>query len=244
MEKYEEALERIGLTKNEVKVYLALLRMEKASVVDLTKKSGVHRVNVYDVISRLIDKGLISTVMKSNKRIFQAANPEQLFDLLNEKQEQLQRVMPELKKEFKSEGKKQEVYHFFGREGIMRAYYMMLDQNKMIYGWGGSGVTRKYLEHRHEMWNKERLRRKIKGKNLYFEFTRKKKSELAWDDPSMEIKYLPDEFRTPALVDIAGDLVVNLIPVENELAAIVIENKELAETYRRFFEFMWKFAKD
>ena len=49
-----------GLTVNEAKVYIALLERGSSAVNDITKASGVHRVNVYDVIERLQTKGLIS----------------------------------------------------------------------------------------------------------------------------------------------------------------------------------------
>src|SRR3989344_3560466 len=165
----ENNLVRVGLTKNEAKVYLALLKLGSATVVEITKTAKVHRVNVYDVIERLTEKGLISSVIQTDKRIFQPADPDQLLELIKEKEELLINILPSLRAEFEIKKEKQDVHHFFGAEGIMRAYYMMLDQKATIYGLGGSGLNRKYLEHRHDMWNKERLKRKIKGKLLYFE---------------------------------------------------------------------------
>lgn len=239
----EEALTKLGLTKNETRVYLALLRLGSATAIEITKLSKVHRVNVYDVLERLRGKGLISTILQANKRIYEAANPEQLMQLVKEKEELLIEVMPELKQEFASKKEKQQVHHFFGPEGVMRAYYMMLNQNTTIYGLGGSGLNRKYLKHRHEMWNKERLKKKIHGKMLYYEFTRGDK-EKGWQDPTAKIRYLPNKFRTMGMIDICGDLVVNLLPLEGDIMAIVIENKVLADTYRQFFNFMWQFAKE
>jgi len=239
----EEALIGLGLTKNEAKVYLALLRLGKATAVEITKQSHVHRVNAYDVLERLQQKGLIATVFQANKKIYDAANPEQLSTLIKEKQELLEQVMPSLQQEFKLKKEKQQVYHFLGVEGVMQAYSMILEQNTTLYALGGSGLNRKYLKHRHEIWNKERIKRGIKGKGLYYEFTRKTGAAGWKKDKTMEIRYLPDKFRTLGMVDICGDLVVNLLPIEGSIMAIVIENKTLADTYRQFFEFIWQFAK-
>ncbi|MBW2978022.1 hypothetical protein KY331_04210 [Candidatus Woesearchaeota archaeon] len=238
----EEILVKSGLTKNEAKVYLALLKLGSATAVEITKKSGIHRVNTYDVLERLLEKGLISTIMQAKKRIYEAANPRQLLKLLQEKEEMLSKAMPDLIDTFKSKKEKQQVHHFFGPEGVMQAYYMMLDQKEMLYAIGGAGINRKFLKHRHEIWNKERIKRKIHGRGLYYEFTRTHK-ESGWDDPTMNIRYLPDKFKTLGMVDICGDLVVNLLPIEGNIMAIVIENKVLADTYRKFFEFMWQYAK-
>ncbi|RLE45719.1 MAG: TrmB family transcriptional regulator, partial [Candidatus Methanomethylicota archaeon] len=39
----EQVLREMGLSKNEIKVYLTLLKLGSANVGDITKKSGVHR---------------------------------------------------------------------------------------------------------------------------------------------------------------------------------------------------------
>lgn len=165
-----------------------------------------------------------------------------MIQLIKEKEELLNNIMPQLSQEFKLKKEKQQVHHFFGPEGVMRAYYMVLDQNATLYSIGGSGINRMYLKHRHEMWNKERIKRGIKGKALYYEFTRGSK-EKGWQDPTVEIRYLPDKFQTQCMVDICGNLVVNLLPIEDNIMAIVIEHKALAESYRQFFKFMWEHAK-
>tara|TARA_B100000315_G_scaffold259938_1_gene318229 strand:- start:1575 stop:2306 length:732 start_codon:yes stop_codon:yes gene_type:complete len=237
----EETLVKVGLTKNEAKVYLSLLRLGSASVVEITKHSRVHRVNVYDVLERLREKGLISSIMQSNKRIYEAASPTQLAKLIEEKQVLLNQIMPNLKEEFKIKKSPQEVHHFIGPEGIMQAYYMMLDQKETIYALGTSGLNRTFLKHRHEMWDRERKKRNIKGQLIYYEFKRKDK---VWGvDKTVELRYLPDSYKTLGSVDICGDLVVNLLPVENNVMAIVIENRILADTYRSFFNFIWDKAK-
>ena len=238
----EDALIKAGLTKNESKVYLALLHLNSATAVDITKRSKVHRVNVYDVLERLQRKGLISAVIKSNKRIYEAADPQQLVKLIKEKEEVLNQVMPSLQQEYFTKKEKQNVYHFLGPEGVMQAYYMMLNKNQTIYGFGGSGLNRKYMKHRHEMVVKEIEKRKTSIKVIYYESTRKNRKK-SWKDDRAQIRFMPDKFKTICMVDICGDLVVNLLPIEDNIMAIVIENKVLADTYRQFFNFMWGHAK-
>lgn len=239
----EQALQAAGLTKNESKVYLALLKLNTATASEITKSSRVHRVNVYDALERLREKGLISSIMRSNKRIYEAASPEQLLKLLKEKEEIVQGALPSLRQEFTLKRDQQLVHFFIGPEGVMQAYYMMLKQQKTIYAIGGSGFNRKYLKHRHVMFNKDRIAQGVHGKVLYYEFTRKDKNSGWSSDELMEIKYIPDEFQTPGMVDICGDVVVNLLPTADTLMAIVIENRLIADTYREFFRFMWQFAK-
>jgi HTH-type transcriptional regulator, sugar sensing transcriptional regulator len=237
----EDALAECGLTSNESRLYLALLESGTATAVEISRKSKIHRVNVYDLLERLMGKGLISCVVRGYKKIYRVSDPEQLMRLVEKKREILGEAMPGLKAGFKARKSKEQVYNFFGPEGVMRAYFMMLDQKEMIYGIGGSGLNRRFLKHRHELWNKERLRRKIRMKVLYYEFTRREK-DVGWQDSTVSVRFLPDKYKTMGMIDVCGSLVVNLLPVEGDIMAIVIENKVLADTYRQLFRFMWKYS--
>ena len=53
---YEELLREMGLSPNEARVYEALLKTGEASVQTIAIKSKVHRRNVYDAISKLMEK--------------------------------------------------------------------------------------------------------------------------------------------------------------------------------------------
>lgn len=236
-----ETLAECGLTYNESKVYLALLRLGSASAIEIAREAAVHRVNAYDILERLYEKGLISILNFGHKQRYEIASPQQLLHLVQQKEQLVQQLLPELELQYKSK-KRNNVLQFFGPEGVMRAYFMMLEQKSPIYGLGGSGLNRKFLKHRHELWNKERISNGIKMKVLYYEFTRKQK-ESSWQNSTVEVRYLPNKFKTVGMVDVCGNLILNLIPVENNVMAIIIENKILADTYRQFFNIIWQFAR-
>ena len=62
------------LAKNESKLYLSLLELGSASATQLIQKSGLHRAVVYDILERLIEKGLASFVIKGRKKYFERVN--------------------------------------------------------------------------------------------------------------------------------------------------------------------------
>ncbi len=68
--------------------------------------------------------------------------------------------------------------------------------------------------------------------------------EKSWKEKTVKIRYLPDSKRTPCMIDICGSLIVNLIPQENTIQTIVIRNQNLADTFKTFFEEIWKIAKE
>src|SRR3989344_2186615 len=82
-------LENIGLTKGEAKVYLALIELGSTTVGPLVKKANVAYSNIYEILNRLVDKGLVSYIVKSKTKYFQAASPKSFSDYFNKKEQEL-----------------------------------------------------------------------------------------------------------------------------------------------------------
>jgi len=238
----EKVLAEIGFSNGEVKTYIALLDLKEAGASEISKKSQIHRVNIYDILKKLEEKGLVSEIIKNSKKIYLPSNPDHLVEVINQKKESLLSVLPLIKKKLTDSKKEQQVFYLTGVQGILQAYYMMLAEGEEVLGLGGSGYTRKLLGYKHDLWNKVRLERKIKMRTIYYEFTRNDK-EKSWIDKTVQIKYLPNDKQTKCMIDICGDLVVNLIPIENNVQVVVIKNSELAQTYKMFFETIWESAK-
>ena len=76
----QSTLESLGLTKNEVKTYLALLELGSVPAGPLIKKLGMHRAAVYNLLDILIEKGLVHFVSKANRKNFEALKPEKLLN--------------------------------------------------------------------------------------------------------------------------------------------------------------------
>lgn len=71
-------LVKIGLTENEAKTYLLLLK-HKLTAAKIAQSIGVNRSNIYGIISSLIEKGFIRE-MNANVRTFVANNPKIAFN--------------------------------------------------------------------------------------------------------------------------------------------------------------------
>ena len=78
-------MQKIGLTKNEVQIYLTILKAGPILAGEITQRSGIHRRNVYDALERLKEKKLVSFIIKDNKKYFQINHPNKFLDLLEEK---------------------------------------------------------------------------------------------------------------------------------------------------------------
>ncbi|HUU28727.1 MAG TPA: helix-turn-helix domain-containing protein [archaeon] len=56
-----ESLQALGLSRNEAKVYLSLLRYNPVTGYRLSKSAGIRRSVVYDALHRLIERGAVYT---------------------------------------------------------------------------------------------------------------------------------------------------------------------------------------
>ncbi|KKU13344.1 MAG: hypothetical protein UX20_C0024G0004 [Candidatus Magasanikbacteria bacterium GW2011_GWC2_45_8] len=70
----------------------------------------------------------------------------------------------------------------------------------------------------------------------------------ALEDAKGHYRILPQEYATPGLVDIFGDYVVTFVSigignVGEEVTIFVMKNKELAESYKTWFNFIWDHCK-
>ena len=95
-----QVLQEIGLSSTESKVYLALLELGSTLAGEITKKSQINRTNVYDALERLIEKGLATYVISSNRKVFEPVEPNKLKTMLEEKQEKLKEILPLLQSRY------------------------------------------------------------------------------------------------------------------------------------------------
>ncbi len=82
-------LERIGLTKGEIKVYFALLELGPTTTGPLVDASEVSSSKIYLVLDRLLKKGLVSYSMQARKKYFEPADPRRIIDYLEERQKEI-----------------------------------------------------------------------------------------------------------------------------------------------------------
>ncbi|MBR9705145.1 TrmB family transcriptional regulator, partial [Candidatus Pacearchaeota archaeon] len=118
-------LRKIGLSDGEIKVYNALLEIGVSSMNNIHEKVGIDRRNIYDILNKLIERGLVSYIDKNNKRVFKITNPEKILSYIEEKKSNLNeirksvsKVIPQIQEVYLS--KKNDIFAeiFKGPEGM------------------------------------------------------------------------------------------------------------------------------
>jgi sugar-specific transcriptional regulator TrmB len=241
---YEEILTKFGLIPNEAKVYEALLGLGEASVQKISLKAKIHRRTVYDEIKKLIEKGLINESIVNGEKHFVATNPERLIEILKEKEQMINKVLPQMKGLYKSIENKEEARFFKGIEGFKIYLQAILDEGEDVYFIGAKAFwldprLQHYLRH----FDKERKKRGIKFYHIFDYEVKEQKPEIL-KIVGKPYKFLPKKYSSQTAIDIFGDYVVTFVGVEpgtlhEEPLQFMLKSKELADGYRKFFQFMW-----
>ena len=245
-----EVLKRIGLTDGEIKVYLALLELGSSTTWKITQKSRVSGSKVYEVLNRLIEKGLASSITKNNVKYFEAASPTRSLDYLDSKNKEIEhekneirKIMPELLLKQKS-AKPAEVKVFVGFEGAKTAYedaMQRLKKGDEILGW--------CLTEQPESWeiyfNK---REKVRdGKGIIHKSIINEKYQSLYKVrkkfKNTFIRFFPKELEMPTTVEIWKNKVALFVITKENPITIVIESPAAADSFRKYFHIMWKTAK-
>lgn len=246
-----ELLEKAGLTKSEVKVYLALIDLGSSAVTKITSKAKVASSKTYELLDKLIEKGLVTTYKDDNVRYFKAVDPQRLVDYIEDKKIELEKnrkeilkLLPILKSRFKAQIKEIEVELFKGYRGIETIFKDMIrtlnkGEEFWVIGGGDTPTTNPKTKLFFERIHKERSKRGIILKIIFSEARRKTLKKMAMFSHTFS-KYLP--YGTPSTINIYKDITILLVmsPIP---AGIRIKDKHITESYKKYFEELWKKAK-
>lgn len=241
----EEILEDIGFTRNEIKVYISLIKLGASTTGKIIKNTGMHRAMVYDTLEKLLQKGIISFVIQNNRKIFKAHDPKRLNQYIEEKQQKLQTIIPELSEIYKFPKVSIQTNVYEGKEGIKTIFEDILKTKPDFYyvfpSYGGAKeILPFYLEH---FYNKaEKLGIKLKGIVIDTPQGRKRGKEVS-KHKNVELKYMPKEFVSPATTYAYNNKVAFIIWSKEAPMAIMIESRSMYESFLNYFNVLWRVSK-
>lgn len=245
---YEKEFELLWLSQNEAKIYQTLLVFWELSVWKISTHSGIHRRNVYDVADRLLEKWLIFQILMWKETIYHCVEPAKFLEILKEKENSFKEVLPRLEKIYNDKPPSEAVYIYKWLEwykNYLRDLIRVWETTYFLWAkalWFTPWTSMNFLK---------QFQEEIKKKNLkyytIFDPRVPEKIPDAIKTVSWEYKILPKWYETPAVCDIFWDYVVTFSSVWvwnfwKDWSIFVMKNKELAESYRTWFKFIWDFC--
>ena len=241
-------LVQLGFTPNEAEIYMILVQYGKADANFLIRKTKFHKKIVYDYLEKLIDKGLVSYITEEKRRVFQIASPEMLPQLFAKEKKELDTKIVKAQnfaKEVSSIAKKlkfkQEAAIYRGKAGI-RSFYAELIERKQPYV--VFGAPQESLEIMSPVFWDNIVRKleanKISSRLLFNESIRSYGKTL--NGKFCAVKYFSKDFEPLTETNIQGNRVAIIVWSEDPML-FLIEDHNVALSYKSYFENMWKEGK-
>lgn len=233
----------LGLTSSEAKVYETLLEFKTASIGEIASYAKIHRRNVYDVVQRLLNKGLVFQVLPKKNLVYQPVHPEKLRELLDYQAQELERLLPAMVRRFNDRHIPQASYVYRGVGGLKNFIGLMLEERKTIYGIGSKGIwfdprIENFVLHASKKYRGLRLK-----SYLIYDHEMRKRPEV------LEIigkphKFLPKKYSGQSSVSIFGDYVavysgMTAKKFGEDISIFILKDKSLAKDYKKWWQFMW-----
>ncbi len=245
----QNALQSVGLSKREAFAYLDLQQYGESKTGKICKRTKIPSSQIYTILDSLLEKGLITYKIINNIKVFQASNPDALATLFEEKEQQikLQRkelihFISELKIIPNDNSRLQDFKYFSGVRGIKSLYLEIINSWKKGDEYCIASAPFESFQkleaffidvvHKKRIKDKVRLKIIINQNGKQFGFARNKM-------PFTQVKSLP--LATKTEYGVLNDHFF-MITYAKEPYGLLIKDKNFAETYKLFFELLWKQA--
>jgi len=235
-------LQQLGFSDHDSQVYLSVLQRGHPTTGHIVKDTGLHREQIYRSLSRLADQGVVVADGDQDKNRYKALDPKILVDLTDAKKKLAVTAEQALRQLFT--GQSQSISVREGKDAMRFVADDILqtvqkDGEYLVLGgaWREfSHLAKEYLPHYHRQLQK----RGIGGRILSYQgHDAQDEKTMGWH---IQVRVLNEPSQNIASTVIYGDKVVIEILDPENIAAIVIQNKKVAEHYRQTFETLWKLA--
>lgn len=248
---FETELKKLGLTDKEACVYLACLQLGPSPVQPIARKAKVVRATTYVVLDTLMNRGLVTKYKEGKKTLFSAEPPRQLTRLLEKEQENLQEkqreldgLLPELQILMKASGGQPTVRYFSGREGlraIRQEIIMYSKPGHTIYNFTPVEHVNAVFPQENDLFIQQRAAKGVKSKTL-FSTRSPKLRDLVLARARVrlsEARYLPPEFfpYTSGLTIFEDRIAIGTF--SGKYMGVIIESEPMAQMMHALFEVAW-----
>ncbi len=236
----QKVIENLGYTRNEAKVYLAALSLGESHVSDIAQKVRRPASSVQVVIDRLHNDGLMNFYVRKRYKYWVAENPVRLITRLQEREDSVRSVMPQLEALRHVEEQKPHVKIFEGVNEIRLLYSDMLETKMHILGiipWDdwirllGRGFMEDFIEKR--IKHSLHIRLLTPHTVVATELHSRDANELR------ETRYLSDDIPIKTTTFLYGTKAAIVWLNKKLPTAILIEDADVHETLSIFFEELW-----
>lgn len=236
----------LGLNRNEAVVYLSLLKFGQADAGDIIKDTKFHKNIVYDNMEKLINRGLVTTVVEENRKVFQAAPASALVDMVElrerelAEQKTLAKRLSEQARRLRRSTRMHDAVVYRGVNGV-RAFYSDIIPEGDYVVFGGPRESLAIMgEHYWLNLNAKLAERGISVKMIFNPSLREYGESI--QSKRLTVRYFVGNFEPLTETQVGRHHVAIIVWTEEPIVCL-IRSEVVAASYRKFFEEMWKKAR-
>lgn len=237
----QKQLQSLGLSEKESAVYVALLPHRDIGTSKIIRATGLHGQFVYQALAKLEDVGLVRHVVQSGRKKFTANDPNRLLALAEEKKLTARSVAKQL--EMLYTGAREQSFQVFQGESAFSAHeFSLLEEAgevEEIAVIGGSGDRFvELLGSDYEEYERIRLLKNIPVRYIGAEAQRETLGQMSDKRKLFSFRVFPGLSTGLVNTNIrSGSITLNIFG--NPILVFKLSSKEVAESYRQFFDGLW-----
>lgn len=239
----------LGLSNEEIQVYLAALEQGSVSVLELAKITQIPRTTVYLLIDSLVKHGLLKRMVKGKKKHYIPAQPREILTLGKNKQHQLAQSLQELEQEipqldamYRTQHSIPKIQYYQGTDEVKKIYEETLEADKIYVhcmSQSGMEIMGDYLN----KYFMRVIRRMIHSQKILSDSPADKLYQQEYSTSRNQIVCIPAKLGTNTDYMIYGNKVAFITYREGQPVGVVICDKEIAHFEKIRFQMVWeKFA--
>tara|TARA_Y100000310_G_scaffold281584_1_gene302159 strand:+ start:57 stop:818 length:762 start_codon:yes stop_codon:yes gene_type:complete len=246
----KDKLIKFGLSEREANVYLGMLELGTSLVTDIAKKSKENRSTTYVLLDALAKKGLVSVSDEGKIRKYTAAPPDRIVHLMEESISRYNEllgvaedILPELKNIYKEvdDGEKEAKPHvqlFEGLRGIKAIYEDILGTKSEVLTFVSDINRNEVIPNFFPKYYKELSKKHVKVRALFPNSD--SKNLLMSNMNKKDTKALVQKDKKNAFESEIGvyDNKLSVVSFSGKYG-LLIDSRELANTFRSVFELSW-----
>ncbi len=239
--------EKLGLHRNDIRVYQALVVLGRSKTGPIAKRAEVTSSSVYESLRQLIKKGLVSFHVRNNIRYYQAEIPDQLIEEVEHYQFELVKLSQAIQSIPSPLHERNDTNTYEGRRGFQLATKQHLEaceegEAVCIISFSTRLVAEPEIRSFYKRIDQEIVKRKkIRVRMLLdkrLAYARRDKTGI----PHYEITFMPTGYFSPCAVNISKREVL-LSVLGDQPTIFALHHQSIIQSFRQNFEFLWRMAK-
>ncbi len=232
-----------GLDDKEISVYLFLLQNGTNSANGISSGTGILRQTVYDIVSKLENKGFISEIIKNDKKYFIAQDPESFIVILKDKEVIIKNILTELKNLRNISLDKTSTRQFNGIKGIKLIYEDFLKSKTGIKTIQQDIPEKLLKEYFIENFSIKRAEKKIPIKILKSSIQTDFQKSINTDKKKFrEVKLIKNLYGVDSHIVLYNGKIA-FLDYRDEPSGVVIENEVFFKSLDIIFNVLWNTGK-